>query len=68
MFAACLAGETLPLNTSPQDIAITGPAPGFSPALLGGCARTQNSFAAAVSCAAAENWEKAERCWRKGHR
>lgn len=31
-------------------------------------ARTQNSFAAALSSAASENWEKAERCWRKGHK
>lgn len=48
MFAACLAGETLPLNISPLYTSIIGPASGFSPALLGGCARTQNSFAAAV--------------------
>lgn len=58
MFAACLAGETLPLNICPLYISIIGPVPFFPPALLGGCARTQNSFIAAVSCAASENWEK----------
>lgn len=61
-FAGCLAAETLPLSIPPLDIAITGPAPGFAPALFHGCARTQSNPAAALGCAASENCKEAERC------